>query len=325
MGRIGMDLIQVFFGFRGRIQRSVYWFSVLFLVATNIVYFLFLGAVANQAGGRAVSGHAGGGNSAADFVLGSLFMAGWIGSTWSGLAIQVKRAHDRGYSGVTVLGALVPVVGWAWAIIDLGCLEGAKGNNRFGPPPKQQAHTVALARSAGRVDLQAGGVRGRASNFAAATDPQDDALYAAVAQELEKNDIAQGLWTRLLVENEGDEQKTKISYIKARVRTLKAQRGEAELTPSQVPTTSVPSTPIIVANARPESPAVQQPVTEVSRSSKGGSNIVRPVMMPAPPNLRKKAGDEAKIVDALVIVAVSLIIGLMLFFAFGSHSAGGGS
>jgi len=35
--------------------------------------------------------------------------------------------------------ALVPLVGMIWVIVDLGILEGTKGDNKFGPDPLQRA------------------------------------------------------------------------------------------------------------------------------------------------------------------------------------------
>lgn len=45
----------------------------------------------------------------------------------------VKRAHDRNKSG---WWALLYVIVWPWALIELGFLEGTKGPNRFGPDPR---------------------------------------------------------------------------------------------------------------------------------------------------------------------------------------------
>ena len=54
---------------------------------------------------------------------------------WSSLALTVKRWHDRDKSGWWVLIVLVPVVGWAWALVDNGFLRGTRGANRFGADP----------------------------------------------------------------------------------------------------------------------------------------------------------------------------------------------
>lgn len=48
----------------------------------------------------------------------------------------------------------------------------------------------------------------------------ENAIYATVAGELETDQTDKGLWTRLYVEHDGDEKKTKIAYIKQRAEKL---------------------------------------------------------------------------------------------------------
>ena len=50
---------------------------------------------------------------------------------------------------------------------------------------------------------------------------KQDQLYAKVWVEIESNSIDKGLWSRLYVENEGDENRTKAAYIESRVNQLK--------------------------------------------------------------------------------------------------------
>ena len=49
----------------------------------------------------------------------------------------------------------------------------------------------------------------------------DDQIYEIIANEIESGDIDKGVWTRLLVQAEGDENKTKILYIKEMFRIMK--------------------------------------------------------------------------------------------------------
>jgi uncharacterized RDD family membrane protein YckC len=48
----------------------------------------------------------------------------------------------------------------------------------------------------------------------------EDAIYEAIANELETGSTDKGLWTRLFAELDGDEKKTKIAYIKQRAEKL---------------------------------------------------------------------------------------------------------
>ena len=55
---------------------------------------------------------------------------------WPGLAVGVKRCHDRGKSGWWLLLLFIPLIGFIWWLIDLGMLEGTPGPNAYGPSPK---------------------------------------------------------------------------------------------------------------------------------------------------------------------------------------------
>ncbi|MGP9819024.1 DUF805 domain-containing protein [Salinarimonas sp. NSM] len=57
----------------------------------------------------------------------------------AGLMLHIKRCHDRDKSGWWCLLLLIPVVGFLWALIDLGLLEGTPGDNRFGADPLARA------------------------------------------------------------------------------------------------------------------------------------------------------------------------------------------
>ena len=58
------------------------------------------------------------------------------------LAIWVRRLHDRNRSGAWLILALVPVIGQAWMIWELGFRPGEGGYNRFGPPPRAQTKRI---------------------------------------------------------------------------------------------------------------------------------------------------------------------------------------
>lgn len=48
----------------------------------------------------------------------------------------------------------------------------------------------------------------------------EDAVYAAIANELKTGATDEGLWTRLFAESDGDENRTKVAYIKQRAEKL---------------------------------------------------------------------------------------------------------
>jgi uncharacterized membrane protein YhaH (DUF805 family) len=139
-----MNLINLLFTFQGRINRAKWWLAVLIAVIASVVM-LFLFVIP---------------------VLGALLaLAIIIGMFVSGLAVGIKRLHDRNKSGwwlvlfygvpgvmgfidtwlgfqgfgelagPRLLTSLVSFVIGIWAIVELGCLRGSIGPNRYGPDP----------------------------------------------------------------------------------------------------------------------------------------------------------------------------------------------
>ena len=114
-----LTMKEILFSFKGRIPRKTYWYSVLGLMLISVLAMIVLtgiGAMFSQ--------------NAAIF----LPLLIYIPLTWSSLAIQVKRWHDRNKSGWWVLMGLVPVIGGIWVLIETGFLAGDEAENRFGQP-----------------------------------------------------------------------------------------------------------------------------------------------------------------------------------------------
>ncbi len=51
------------------------------------------------------------------------------------LGVSIRRMHDLNKSGFWILISLIPFIGSIWFLV-LTCLEGTRGDNRFGPDPK---------------------------------------------------------------------------------------------------------------------------------------------------------------------------------------------
>ena len=51
--------------------------------------------------------------------------------------LSAKRWHDRGKSGWWTLILLVPIIGLACLLIELGLLRGTDGSNQYGPYPSR--------------------------------------------------------------------------------------------------------------------------------------------------------------------------------------------
>jgi uncharacterized membrane protein YhaH (DUF805 family) len=117
------DIFWLLFSFRGRIPRSWFW-------GASILLILLLTAVTAMAAIGSLSVSNGTGN-----FLPFLNVPLYVLIIWIFLALQVKRWHDHEKSGWWILTALIPVVGVAIQFVELGCLRGTDGPNRFGDDP----------------------------------------------------------------------------------------------------------------------------------------------------------------------------------------------
>ena len=113
-----MDWGYLFTSFDGRIDRGKFWAGYVVLWVATVVVVGLLSALL--------------GDSASFWILYAVAVAILI---VAGLAVQVKRWHDRGKSGWWVLIALIPLIGPIWAIIETGFLPGTSGPNEYGPDP----------------------------------------------------------------------------------------------------------------------------------------------------------------------------------------------
>jgi uncharacterized membrane protein YhaH (DUF805 family) len=149
---MNVNLGNLLFSFQGRINRAKFWLAiVIYLVASLILSTLGLVLGPDS------------------LALSLLNMVIGIASLISGIAVGIKRLHDRNRSGwlllvfyivpgvlltvALVLGfygmasdspgsvgaavilGLVGVAIGIWAVIELGCLRGTIGSNRYGPDP----------------------------------------------------------------------------------------------------------------------------------------------------------------------------------------------
>jgi uncharacterized membrane protein YhaH (DUF805 family) len=158
-----VGLFSLLFSYNGRINRAQYWLGGfgVFFVGFLLIIALAIGSGANFADAKDNP-------AAAIGALASFFL--WLGlillvMSWCSLSMQVKRFHDRGQSGWWSLLAYVPSLGATFGIIgslggtpeqmaaaiqpysmlsmviglgffiNLGCLPGTQGANKYGDPP----------------------------------------------------------------------------------------------------------------------------------------------------------------------------------------------
>jgi uncharacterized membrane protein YhaH (DUF805 family) len=141
-----MDWGHLLFKFSGRTNRAKFWLAALVYFAINVVLAVIGYATDQSAAFQAVNG-----------MIGIVIFI-------SGLAVGVKRLHDRNKSGWYLLvfyvvpgilmlaaigayfamedgGTVAAGLGFAafaigvWAFVELACLRGTVGPNAYGPDP----------------------------------------------------------------------------------------------------------------------------------------------------------------------------------------------
>jgi uncharacterized membrane protein YhaH (DUF805 family) len=141
-----MDFVNIFITFNGRINRAKYWIAVLVYAAIYFVVGVAAFLADQSTAVQAIS-------AAVTVVL-----------MISGIGVAIKRLHDRNKSGWTVLlFTVAPMILFAagfvigtmstgsdfvatalwlvaftigiWGFVELGCLRGTIGQNKYGPDP----------------------------------------------------------------------------------------------------------------------------------------------------------------------------------------------
>jgi uncharacterized membrane protein YhaH (DUF805 family) len=108
--------LHIFLSVKGRVSRRTFWlYGVLALLGLGLLLTLLLGIAGVEQ--RYIE----------TFV--NLLLV------WPAIAVSAKRWQDRNRSPWWVLVTLIPVIGWAWALIDNGFVQGNPGTNRFGERP----------------------------------------------------------------------------------------------------------------------------------------------------------------------------------------------
>lgn len=174
-----MDWTWYLFRFEGRINRAKWWLALSILVFW-LIFVVFMSVTASEIMDEAEP-HVDIGlyytfmlmtRAAHHSLLPSdviSLVANLLGMPvllWTMLAISIKRLHDRGWSGWWIvplfvlpnffddlvhwlphsylrpLLQVVLLILWIWGLVEMGFLQGADGDNRFGPDPLAQASAV---------------------------------------------------------------------------------------------------------------------------------------------------------------------------------------
>ena len=148
-----MQISALLWSFQGRINRQPYWLASLAIIIAMII---LVGLISAFAGVGALAGGVG---------IWLLVLALSIPLIWIGLALGVKRLHDRDKSawwllifyllpsvlqsggeaagGLQVVLALAGFAVSIWGLVELGFLRGTAGANRYGSDPLALAEPAA--------------------------------------------------------------------------------------------------------------------------------------------------------------------------------------
>ena len=104
--------------FGGRARRKEFWgFTIVHLFVSFVLTMLDAMLTGSNTG------------------YGVLFGLYWLATLLPALGVAVRRLHDTGRSGLWILIAVVPVIGWL-VLLFFYVLDSEAGPNRFGPNPK---------------------------------------------------------------------------------------------------------------------------------------------------------------------------------------------
>ena len=120
-----LKVLKQYADFSGRARRKEYWMFVLF----NFI-FLIVAAILDNILGLTfkIAGQSVG--------YGWLYLAYCLAILIPGLAVAVRRLHDRGKSGWYYFIAFIPLIGFIILLVWF-CLESQAGENKWGPNPKE--------------------------------------------------------------------------------------------------------------------------------------------------------------------------------------------
>lgn len=115
-----LKALQNYAVFKGRSQRSEYWFFVLFYLLISIVAGILDGMFGTF-------------DENAGFGVFGLLVT--LGLLIPSISVGVRRLHDIGRSGWWLLIGIVPLIGWIVLIV-FAVMDSAPGENEYGPNPK---------------------------------------------------------------------------------------------------------------------------------------------------------------------------------------------
>lgn len=118
-----LEVLKKYADFSGRARRKEFWMFVLF----NFIFSVVASIIDYLIGTTNILGNYG---------LFNLIYA--LAVLIPSIAVSVRRLHDVGKSGVMILLAFLPIIGWIWLFV-LYVTDSQIGTNKWGPNPKAPA------------------------------------------------------------------------------------------------------------------------------------------------------------------------------------------
>ena len=276
---------------RGRSTRAEYWYWQLFIVIACLI-----GAIAANA------------NSIILLYLPILLNIFGIAVILPTLSVTIRRLHDIDKSGAFAWLFMVPILGVIF-LIYLFCQKGAEKSNRFGEAkiPSTGQHESYHSRERKEVSTDI------LLSFS------DEDLHELVWNELKVGKKQEGLWARLFVKYEGDENKIKSEYIKGRVEELRAQQStakaeieaqaesEAAAEEARLKAEAAAEEARLKAEAAAEEARLKAEAEHGNENEKESERAVTEQSLPPPPPTKNNWGMPEAMLGALVLMLVLMV------------------
>ncbi len=112
-----------YFDFKGRARRKEYWMFTLFCFIFSIIIELVGTGLGMLVG---------------SYLLYNILSWGFVIITLiPSISVSFRRLHDIGKSAWWLLLNLLPIIGWIWLLV-WSCFDSQKGENKWGPNPKEE-------------------------------------------------------------------------------------------------------------------------------------------------------------------------------------------
>jgi uncharacterized membrane protein YhaH (DUF805 family) len=194
-----MSILSLLFSFKGRIKRGQYWLAGLLMpILAGVLFGIYVALIGSSFSPEYVKSLKPGSSELQSLYPVIIpFVLILVMVLWSGAAIYTKRLHDRNKGAIWLLAIYGPALGslilpfllvlsiisMIWVFIELGCLRGTDGPNRFDSGNEAAYLDDVFGKTQSQSDKTASPPRGYGGM---------EAAMAAVAEAARANPAPQG-------------------------------------------------------------------------------------------------------------------------------------